>query len=485
VARQVKLEMVTEPTNTSHDIASSSTSDNAPGKVGKYRVDAIIGRGAVGIVYKGYDPQIERPVALKTLRNDVLDAVADRKGLLLRFGREARSAGRCQHPNIVTVYDYVEHSEAPYIVMEYVEAGTLDHVTRSGTKLPLRQVGEVMTQLLAALQHAHTKGVIHRDVKPANILCPAATSIKVTDFGVARFDDLSVTSTGGAGALGTPNYMSPEQFLGRPVDARADLFSAGVILFQLLTGTKPFIAGDLPDLMRKLLNQAAPAVSQIRPELWQLDRAVHRALARNPVDRYQTADEFIVMLGEAIGKVDTDVVPPLDLTAFSRQRSDEKTDTSGELSKTMAQRLSPETLHAVGSGLARSIGPIARVFVKRAAREAIDADKFLSSLCSQIPTEMEATTFRKEAERWLRDDQGIAAVQLDAVISDLEIKRATAALLPLIGPLARVLAERHATTAIGRDDYYEHLAKAIKDPADRDKFIDANVSSRSTPRRPS
>jgi serine/threonine-protein kinase len=279
--------------------------------------------------------------------------------------------------------------------------------------------------------------------------------------------------------------MSPEQFLGRPVDARADLFSAGVILFQLLTGTKPFIAGDLPDLMRKLLNQAAPAVSQIRPELWQLDRAVHRALARNPVDRYQTADEFIVMLGEAIGKVDTDVVPPLDLTAFSRHRSDEKKDTSGELSKTMAQRLSPETLDAVGSGLARSIGPIARVFVKRAAREAIDADKFLSSLCSQIPTEMEATTFRKEAERWLRDDQGIAAVQLDAVISDLEIKRATAALLPLIGPLARVLAERHATTAIGRDDYYEHLAKAIKDPADRDKFIDANVSSRSTPRRPS
>jgi serine/threonine-protein kinase len=461
------------------------SSENALRMVGKYRVDSIIGRGAVGIVYKGYDPQIERPVALKTLRADVLEVVADRKGLLARFGREARSAGRCQHPNIVTVYDYVEHAEAPYIVMEYVEAGTLEQVTRSGTRLPLRQVGEVMAQLLGALQHAHSKGVIHRDVKPANILCPAATSIKVTDFGVARFDDLSVTSSGGAGALGTPNYMAPEQFLGRPVDARADLFAAGVILFQLLTGTKPFVAGDLPDLMRKLLNERAPAVSQLRPELWQLDRTVHRALARNPVDRYQTADEFATAWSEAIESVNVDAVPPLDLTSLSGQGLSEKPDTTtkSELSKTMAQRLSAETLEAVGGGLARSIGPIARVVVRRVAQEATDADKFLSVLCAKIPSENEAERFRKDAERWLRDDEGIAGVQLDAAISDAEIRRATAALLPLIGPLARVLAERYAVTAIGRDDYYERLARAITNPKDREKFIDANVSSRSAARR--
>jgi serine/threonine-protein kinase len=384
----------------------------------------------------------------------------------------------------VTVYDYVEHADAPYIVMEYVEAGTLEQVTRSGTRLPLRQVGEVMAQLMGALQHAHSKGVIHRDVKPANILCPAATSIKVTDFGVARFDDLSVTSSGGAGALGTPNYMAPEQFLGRPVDARVDLFAAGVILFQLLTGTKPFVAGDLPELMRKLLNERAPAISQVRPELWQLDRAVYRALARNPVDRYQTADEFITALSEAIESANVDAVPPLDLTALSGHGFEKSEPTTkSELSKTMAHRLSAETLEAVGGGLARSIGPIARVVVRRVAQEVTDADKFLSMLCAQIPTENEALRFRRDAERWLRDDEGIAGVQLDAAISAAEIKRAAAALLPLIGPLARVLAERYAATAIGRDDYYERLAQAISDPKDREKFIDANVSSRSAARR--
>ena len=212
---------------------SSAAASSAPKVIGKYRIEGVIGRGAVGIVYKGHDTSIDRPVALKTLRSDVLEDVADRDGLLQRFGREARLAGRCQHPNIVTVYDFVEHEHAPYIVMEHVDAGTIDQVTRTGTRLPLRQIGDLMLQLLSALSHAHAKGVVHRDIKPANILCPAASSIKVTDFGVARFSELSLTSPGGTGALGTPNYMSPEQFLGRPVDGRTDIFAAGVILFYI------------------------------------------------------------------------------------------------------------------------------------------------------------------------------------------------------------------------------------------------------------
>ena len=187
-----------------------------PLRIGKYRVDGVIGRGAVGIVYRGHDEQIDRPLAIKTLRHDVLSTVADRENLLRRFAAEARSAGRCLHPNIMTVFEYVEQDGSPFIIMEYVDAGTLENVISSGTILPVRQVGEIMVQLLFALDHAHAKGVVHRDVKPANILCPSASTIKVTDFGVARFDALGLTNPNGIGAIGTPNYMSPEQFLGRP-----------------------------------------------------------------------------------------------------------------------------------------------------------------------------------------------------------------------------------------------------------------------------
>src|SRR5689334_10777083 len=250
-----------------------------PRRVGKYRIDHVIGRGAIGIVYKGYDEQIDRPLAIKTLRREILEDLDDRSELLKRFAAEARSAGRCLHPNIVTVFDLVEQDRAPYIVMEFVDAGTLENVIRANRLLPVRQVGEIMAQLLFALDHAHSKGVIHRDIKPANILCPSAASIKVADFGVARLDALNITQPGDLGMIGTPNYMAPERFLGRPADVRADLFSAGVVLFQLLTGTKPFVAVDLQELTRKVLNELPPSVLTFRPELWgELDTVLRRAL---------------------------------------------------------------------------------------------------------------------------------------------------------------------------------------------------------------
>lgn len=444
-----------------------------PVMIGRYRIDGIIGRGAVGTIYRGHDEQIDRAVAIKTIRVDVLADVEDRAGLLRRFAREARSAGRCQHPNIVTVYDFVEHDGAPFIIMEYVPAGTLENVTRSRTQLPLHQVGEIMVQLLSALEHAHGKGVVHRDLKPANILCPAATSIKVTDFGVARLQDLSLTQHGGTGALGTPNYMSPEQFLGRPVDGRSDLFAAGVILFQLLTGAKPFAANDIPELMRKLLNECAPSLSLLRPGLWpHMDDVVQRALARNPTDRYQTAAEFADALNTALERVSEDRAAPLDLTRISSRGPSEQSEGSqSDLSRTMAGRLTTDTLAAIEAALARSIGPIARVVLKRAANEATDTDSLLAALASQIPGDNEATQFRVDAERTLRNDQGIAGAQLEAAISENEIRRATELLLPLIGPVAKVVAEREATTSIGRDDYYEHLARAILDDAERERFL--------------
>ena len=456
-----------------------------PMRIGKYRVDGVIGRGAVGIVYRGHDEQIDRPLAIKTLRHDVLGNVADRENLLRRFAAEARSAGRCLHPNIVTVFEYVEQDGSPFIIMEHVDAGTLENVISSGTMLPVRQVGEIMVQLLFALDHAHSKGVVHRDVKPANILCPSASSIKVTDFGVARFDALGLTNPNGIGAIGTPNYMSPEQFLGRPVDGRADLFSAGVILFQLLAGAKPFVAGDIPELMRKLLNESAPHIATLRPGNWeQLNTVVQRALARNPDDRYQSAAEFIDGLNAAIEATANDNRPPLDLTKISTEAaisssagsqsgagSQDGAPDAADLSQTMSAKLMPSTLGAVEAALAKSIGPIARVVVRKASLESTDPDMLLTSLSDQIPIEAEATKFRKEAEQSIRADQGVAAVQLDALISSGDVQAAREALVPLVGPVAGVLAKRHAETAIGHEDYFRRLSESIPDADQRATFL--------------
>lgn len=448
-------------------------------RVGKYRVDGLVGRGSVGVVYKGYDGQIDRPVAIKSLRLDLLSSVADRTNLLKRFSMEARSAGRCVHPNIVTVFDYVEQDDTPYIVMEFVDAGTLENVINSGTMVPLRQIGEIMVQLVSALEHAHSKGIVHRDVKPANILCPTATSIKVTDFGVARFDAIGLTNPNGIGAIGTPNYMSPEQFLGRPVDGRSDLYAAGVILFEMLTGAKPFVARELTELMRKLLNDRPPRLSTLRPGHWQhLDEVVQRALARNPDDRYQTGGEFIDALNAAIEATGTDKRPSLDLTSISLKRKTKSgkaqsgsSQNASDHSKTMSAKLTSETLGAMEIALAHCIGPIARVVLKKASEEATDPDILLSSLSEQIPVEFEASRFRELAERMIRADTGIAGMQLDAMISAADVAAANTALLPLIGPIASVLVKKIAQKSLGHEDFHQMLAQYIPDEAQRTDFL--------------
>jgi eukaryotic-like serine/threonine-protein kinase len=445
-----------------------------PKRVGKYRIDHVIGRGAIGIVYKGYDEQIDRPLAIKTLRPEILDDVDDLEGFLKRFTTEAKSAGRCLHPNIVTVFDLVEHERRPYIVMEYVNAGTLENVIQAGALIPVRQVGEIMAQILLALDHAHSKGVIHRDVKPANILCPSATSVKVTDFGVARLDSLDLTQPNGLGAVGTPNYMAPERFLGRPADVRSDLFSAGVILYQLLTGARPFVAFDLPDLMRRLLNEFPPSVTTLRPELWsEIDAVAQKALARNPEDRFQTAERFVDALNAAIAARPNDNLLPLDLTKLSRPASNDATANAAPegMSETMADQLSVGAIDTLSRTLARWLGPIARLVVKQALLETNDVDTLLASLSRQIKPETEIALFRRTAEKLLRDDLGLASARAQETISDAEVKAAVDVLISVIGPVARRLVSREALTAVGRDDFYRRLADQIPDERAKSRFL--------------
>ena len=262
---------------------------NAPEKIGKYEIKRQIGRGAMGAVFEAYDSVIERRVALKLLRVDVFEPgqMADVRA---RFKREAHSAGRLSHPHIVTIFDYGEHEGTPYIVMDFMQGKELADQLEGGKRLQIGEVVRVMTQLLGALGYAHESGVVHRDIKPSNIFLLQDGSLKVVDFGVARVEASELTDTGAM--IGTPAYMSPEQFLGLPVDARSDIFSCGVILYQLLTGDKPF-TGSVTTIMQKVLRQDPVEPSALNPTLdhaW--DTVVKRALAKKPEERFLSARQF-------------------------------------------------------------------------------------------------------------------------------------------------------------------------------------------------
>jgi predicted Ser/Thr protein kinase len=257
--------------------------------VGRYEITGELGRGAMGVVYKAMDPTIGRTVALKTMRLDVhgLDA----QEMVRRFQNEARAAGVLNHPNIVTIYDAGEHEGIFYIAMEFIEGTTLHELLAEKRVLPTEEVVGIARQICRGLDYAHSNGIVHRDVKPANIMITANGTVKIMDFGIAKSGG-QVTNTGQV--LGTPNYMAPEQVKGRPLDGRSDLFSLGVILYEMLTGEKPFVGQNVTTIIYKIVNE-----TPITPR--DLDVTVHpglsaivtKALAKAPDDRYQTGADLV------------------------------------------------------------------------------------------------------------------------------------------------------------------------------------------------
>ncbi|HEV8183203.1 MAG TPA: serine/threonine-protein kinase, partial [Candidatus Angelobacter sp.] len=257
--------------------------------VGRYEITGELGRGAMGVVYKALDPTIGRTVALKTMRLDVhgLDA----KEMVRRFQNEARAAGVLNHPNIVTIYDAGEQDGIFYIAMEFIEGTTLHEVLAEQRVLATDQVLQLTRQICRGLDYAHSNGIVHRDIKPANIMITGNGSVKIMDFGIAKSGG-QVTNTGQV--LGTPNYMAPEQVKGRQLDGRSDLFSLGVILYEMLTGEKPFVGQNVTTIIYKIVNE-----NPITPR--DLDVTVHpglsaivtKALAKAPDDRYQTGADLV------------------------------------------------------------------------------------------------------------------------------------------------------------------------------------------------
>ena len=260
-----------------------------PAKIGKYEIQGVLGRGGMGAVYRGFDPVISRAVAIKTIAKSTLGD-EELQHLLARFRHEAQAVGRLADPRIVQIYDYGEDEELAYIVMELVNGKTLQEHLQQHANYDLREVGEIIRQLLEGLGHAHAAGVVHRDVKPSNIMLNADGQIKISDFGIAHTESSELTQHGDV--LGTPHYMAPEQFLGLAIGVPADLYAVGVIAYDLLTGTKPFV-GSTATVMQQVLNQRPANPTSLNPALSTLvDEVLQKALAKKPEDRYQSAREF-------------------------------------------------------------------------------------------------------------------------------------------------------------------------------------------------
>ncbi len=298
----------------SHPGGSLNLAAGEKPKFGRFEVQKELGKGAMGVVYLGKDPKIGREVAIKTMALAQEFEAEELAEVKERFFREAETAGRLSHPNIVTIYDTGEEHDFCYIAMELLKGGDLAPYVKANSLLAVEKAVSIAARAADALGYAHKQGVVHRDIKPANMMYHAGTdTLKLTDFGIARLTDSSKTKTGMV--LGTPSYMSPEQLAGKKIEGRSDLFSLAVSLYQMLCGKLPFEGESMAQLMYKIANEPPTAILSINPGVPPaLVAFLDRALAKNPDERYQTGDEFAAALRSAAsGARAAAAPPPLDI----------------------------------------------------------------------------------------------------------------------------------------------------------------------------
>ena len=264
--------------------------------LGRYRIVSELGRGAMGVVYCAVDPLLERSVAIKTVNlAEAGDEVAEFDA---RFQQEAKAAARLAHPNLITVYDVGREGDVAFLAMELLEGRDLRSMIAERSRLPAAETIGIAAQVADGLAYAHERGVVHRDIKPGNIMILASGLTKIMDFGIARMRSSDIRTRTGI-LLGSPKYMSPEQVLGRGADGRSDIFSLGVVLYEMLAGTPPFSGDTVSSLMYQIATATPPAPSRANADVPQmLDLVVAKALAKKPEERYQTAAELAAELRE-------------------------------------------------------------------------------------------------------------------------------------------------------------------------------------------
>lgn len=259
-------------------------------QLGRYEIISEIGQGAMGVVYKATDPLIDRIVAIKTINLGL--AQEEKEEYEGRFYQEAKAAGRLSHPNIVTIYDVGKSGDVAYIAMEFLQGREIRDLLDEGKALSVRDVLDIVSQVALGLAYAHEHGIVHRDVKPSNIMMIRDGHVKITDFGIARMESASVRTQTGM-VLGSPKYMSPEQVMGKQIDQRSDIFSLGVMLYEMLTGKAPFVGENVNAIMYQTLNGIPPSPSSVNPAVPEmLNFIVAKALAKGLDDRYQNAKDL-------------------------------------------------------------------------------------------------------------------------------------------------------------------------------------------------
>ena len=452
-----------------------------PERLGKYAIRSVLGKGAMGIVYKAFDPHIERLVAIKTIRKDLVEPELAAQ-YMARFKNEAKAAGRLQHPNIVSVYEYGEDDKVTFIAMEYVEGAGLREYLNRRASFDFGQLAALMEQLLDALEFAHARGVVHRDIKPSNLIITGEGQLKVADFGIARVDTSSLTMVGMT--IGTPPYMSPEQIRGLEVDHRSDLFSTGVVLYELLTGEKPF-GGNLESVTYKICHDEPEPPSQ-RSALKlpvEVDRLIATALAKEPEARFQDARTFHDALRE-VAQMSVPVENGLGTTLVN-------------IGTLMLQKPAPawddDTLRTAEHELARVLGPMAKLIVRRAAAQTRDRVELCSILADNIvDLEMRRkfvdafneTTSGVRARAAGTDARGVSASRPSgqsrlstgasasasgtaqtggtgghgAPLEQAFVDQITARLAVYIGPIAPIVTKRAAREAKTRSDFLRRVA---------------------------
>jgi serine/threonine protein kinase len=258
-------------------------------RIGRYELRSILGRGSLGVVYRGFDPEQQRHIALKVLEKHDIE-VSEQERVLARFRQEASIAGRLEHPRIAALLDFTETPDYACIVMQLVEGRPLSAELEEQGLLDPADAWIILRQVLDGLEYCHSHGVVHRDLKPANILVDGSRGIKITDFGVARIDSSRLTQLGDA--LGTPHYMAPEQLSGLPSTPATDLYQVGVIAYEMLTGERPFV-GQSAEILRRVLRDRPADASTLNAGISPaLDAVLQKALAKDPVERYASARDL-------------------------------------------------------------------------------------------------------------------------------------------------------------------------------------------------
>ncbi len=458
-----------------------------PERLGKYRIQSILGKGAMGVVYKAHDPGIKRLVAIKTIRKDLIEDSSTAGSMSARFRNEAQAAGALAHPGIVAVYDYGEDAELAYIAMEYVEGNSLREYFHQKRAFSIADVTSLMTQLLEALEAAHQHAIWHRDIKPANLIITSKGRLKVADFGIARIEASDLTRAGDI--MGTPGYMAPEMYRGDPIDQRVDIFAAGVVMYQLIAGKAPF-QGTAEAITYKVIyeNPTPPSRENASGDWAPYDAIVATALAKEPERRFATVAAFREAVLAAYSKPpnatlsEDTIIPAATPSPVATLRHDASVNGQSATSKTAPPNgWDAALLSKVERELARVVGPLAKLITRRAAQASPDLPALIERIAAEIDDPNHRRAFRTAMHDTMPGTRSAGTSIPSLARSNpanqritfppATLDRATDLLKSYIGPIARIVVARAAQQASNVVELHQLVAAEIPTERARMQYL--------------